>query len=552
MTRATLSRLAVACALAFSSLAATAAPDWRVVVADSDSGLVLPSLLPSATAFDLEWVSLANAGNGALGFARDAGSSNPYALWAERSGVLAPFAENMATGALGPGRAGAEAGHVFRVLYQKQDASGQAHRVFGARAGEPTQPTDAATYGVWLWNGASNTEIARLNTEGTLGPGFGPGVAFTYLGPTTTTAFPRARALPGQRVLFDATVTGSLRAVIMHEAGVGNRGCLLEDSTDPAYSPGFGSAVFYDNGGSYLIGAPVVGARGEVYVVSGVRENGTNGRGIFALCRGAPQVFARTAVTGSLGPGMSDTSFMFSEFAAVRPAHAGAFYFWGAVTSPAGSTSGGFLHADGHNTPVYLINTEGAYGPGYTGYVFNSTSAPAELAAAGRYGLLRTTIKPLAGTTSITGLWRLAPGASPEPLAIIGDTGAYAAAPGRPWRTFHRTAILDSGEVLLLAEVGNPTERGVWRLRSGAAPVRELGVGDLVKVPTSAGLAERAVTGISEFDLTSPENLGEDGWASGNGTVVVRVFVTGVPTSAQAYVRGFAGRAESLLAEGFD
>lgn len=543
--------LVLACTFALGASAAGAAPDWRVVAADTDSGLSIPPLLPSAVGFDLEWASLASGGNGALGFARNAGSAAPFSLWAERNGTLTPIAENMATGATGPGRSGGEAGHVFRTLFQKQDSSGQAHRVFGARAGEPTQPADAATYGVWMWTGSANAEIARLNTEGALGPGLGAGIVFTNLGTTTSTGYPRARALPGQRVLIDATVTGSLHAVILHQGGVGNRACLLEGSSEPAHAPGIGSAVFYDSG-SYTIDMPVVGSRGEVYVAAAFRESGTNGRGIFSLCRGAPQVQARAAVTGSLGPGMNDTSYTFSEFGAIRPAHRDAFYFWARVSSPAGSTNGGFLHADGQNAPVYLYNVEGSLGPGYSGYVFNATGAPTELAAAGRYGLLRTTIKPIAGTSSTAGVWRLMPGLPPEPIAIVGDTGSYAAAPGRPWREFHRTQVLDSGEVLIFGEVGNPNERGIWRLRPGAAPVRELGPGDLVKVPTASGVVERAVTSVTTSGLIDTNYLGEDGWASSNGDVLVRVNVQGIGTLAQLYLRGSAGVSESLLAEGFD
>ena len=144
------------------------------------------------------------------------------------------------------------------------------------------------------------------------------------------------------------------------------------------------------------------------------------------------------------------------------------------------------------------------------------------------------------------------PGLPPEPIAIVGDTGSYAAAPGRPWREFHRTQVLDSGEVLIFGEVGNPNERGIWRLRPGAAPVRELGPGDLVKVPTANGVVERAVTSVTTSGLIDQNYLGEDGWASSNGRVLVRVNVQGISSLAQLYLRGSAGVPESLLAEGFD
>ncbi|MCR6701138.1 MAG: hypothetical protein NVV68_08330 [Dokdonella sp.] len=112
--------------------------------------------------------------------------------------------------------------------------------------------------------------------------------------------------------------------------------------------------------------------------------------------------------------------------------------------------------------------------------------------------------------------------------------------------------MLDSGEVLIFGEVGNPNERGIWRLRPGAAPVRELGPGDLVKVPTATGPEDRVVTSVTTSGLIDQNYLGEDGWASSNGRVLVRVNVQGISSLAQLYLRGSAGVPESLLAEGFD
>lgn len=538
----------LACSLATASHAQPTGTAWRVVAADSNASLVLPQL-PSGVVFDVTRVRLNDAtGAVSLGLTN---TSHTARLWTERNGQLAPVMDLATAGALGPGRTGGEAGHIFRAVWFKQDGSQGGHSVFAARAGEATQPVDAATFGLWLWNGQRNTEVGRVNSPGALAPGFASDVLFTAFGNTTANTYPDAQLLANGRVLIPATVTGSRAAVTQHIPGHGNQGCALENSTDPDWSPDISADDYFFGLGSATFGTPVVGATAEVYMAADYRV-GTSGtrRGIFRICDGAPRSLARTGEQGAFGPGLSDTSATFTELDRVRPATPGEVFFWGRGNGAGGAFIGGFHHANGLNRPLWLNGTDGAYGPGYTSYSFNQTGVPI-MFAAGQYAVLNTTIRPAAGTTSIRGLWRLRPGHSPEPVAIVGDTGSFAPAPGRAWRSFELTTILDSGEILTLAEVSNPVATGVWRLRPGAAPERILAVGDLVSVPTATGVVERAITSISAsyFDDTTPLH---DSWVSRQGDVMARVNVQGITTTAQLFVRGRPGHADRMFQHAFD
>ncbi|MBX3724898.1 MAG: hypothetical protein KF823_03170 [Xanthomonadales bacterium] len=526
-------------------------PAWQVVLANSGADLVLPALLPAPASFELRQVSLGDA-DGGIGFTRWTGSSQ-QALWAQRLGTLVPYAELLATGQLGPGRTGAESGHAFRTLWWRQDAGAGPHRVFGARAGDPTQPVDAATFGIWTWNGQRNLEIARLAAAGALAPGFDPGIEFTSFGNTASAGYPNARALPDGRTLIQASVTGGWRALVAHSPGTGNRGCLLEGSSHPAWSPGIEANAFFHAGANgSLIQFPAAGSGGEVLVAAAwrVTGSGSNRFGVFRICAGPPTALALSGVSGAQGPGLADPGAVITEFGSVRAGYDGSAFFWARGTGAGGSFIGGFHHAGGLNRPLWLNGTQGDLGPGYATYSFDQGSAPI-LQAAGGVALLNTTIRPAAGTTSVRGLWRIVPGQSPQPLAIVGDTGAYSPAPGRAWRSFAHTQVLDDGTVLILAEVGNPVAVGVWRLTPGAAPVQVLAVGDPVRVPTPSGLQMRAVTGIIDTFFDTPEP-GIDGWASRQGELLVRANVEGLPGTAQVVLRGRPARGDRLFGHGFD
>lgn len=372
-------------------------------------------------------------------------------------------------------------------------------------------------------------------------------------GNTGSGNYPNARALPDGRTLLQADVTGGWKALSVHVPGVGNRGCLLEGSSHPAWSPGTEATAFFHAGANgSLIQFPVAGSRGEVLVAAAwrVSASGVNRFGVFRICDGPPSALALSGVPGALGPGLADPGAVFTEFGSVRVGDDGSAFFWARGTAAGGTFIGGFHHAGGLNRPLWLNGTQGEFGPGYATYGFDQGTAPL-LQAAGGVALLNTTIRPAAGTTSVRGLWRIVPGLSPQPLAIVGDTGAYAPAPGRSWRSFAHTQVLDDGTVLVLAEVSNPVATGVWRLAPGAAPVPVLAVGDPVRVPTATGVQQRAVTAIRDDFFDNPEP-GIDGWASRQGEVLVRANVEGLASTAQVVLRGWPARGDRLFAHDFD
>ncbi len=484
-------------------------------------------------------VSDSSAATPGFNLTRDDGRKG---LWREFAGNLQPYAETGITGAVGPGRTGGESLHVFRLL-GAFDSNDKDQRIFAARAGDPVQSIDDASYGIWTVGNTGNVEIARTGTDGALGPGIGSQWFFsTDFDFVDSVNFAHLHALPAGGVLLDSSVSpppgqpySKREALVRHTPGIGNVACAVARSTDPLLAPGVMINDYFEG-----LGRAGTSKRGEVFAIAyAVTQTPTitTRRGIWQFCEGAPQVQVLSADTGNLGPGISGSaSAVFDTFEPIiAPTGAGAFYFSAVGSNP--SFKGIFHHANGHNTPVLLNGVQGALGPGIAGFAFSQVIDFHPMSA-GRFGLVFARIQAVGGGNDRFGLWRLRPDAPPEPLLLQGDNGAYGGpVPERRWDTVVASNVFENGVVVFVASTWTPpsaTRRlSLWRMRPGELPEEILKTGDTVRFPTSAGVELRAVRGISSINLGTgsaglQNHAGDDSWVSASGSVFVEAELDGM------------------------
>ncbi len=555
------------CLLFCTSHAVASDVQWRVALSSSDPGISEPSL-PAAHSFS--HAGLADSGTGMLGFQWAPTSTlTPDGNWVERGTSFAEYAAVGVTGAQGPGRSGSESTHVFRSLYYG-DANDSGVRAFGATANDPADPASSASIGAWLWDGTKNVEIARVGASGALGPGLDSGRVYTSLHNTNDlNSNVNVLTLPNRQVLFagrigTAATLGS-DGLSIYVPGSGNHPCMLQGSSDTTLYPGLVGTTF---GGISALTA--VSPGGDVYAYAFVNPNGTVfDDGIWQFCNGAPRPAVLTQVAGKFGPGLADANAIFGTdstglSAYIAPSLPGSFYFssGGKMSAASGGASFfGLFHHDNaqqRNVPMLLQNTQGALGPQIAGYVFHMNVATYNVRAAGKYAALLTTISP-AGTPSSSnnGLWRITADGTIAPVAITGNTGACAPAPGRIWNgTYYQYAVFDNGDIVVLADTKNVASSIVatswWRLSRDAAPLEILKAGDLVIVPTPTGTITAPVTSVyAQVVLGVPPPAGRDTWFSANGNILAQVTIQGY-ASTTTLVRGLAARPNIIFANGFD
>lgn len=552
--------------LCSSHQAAASDVEWELALSSSNPGISQPQLPAS---FSLKSRNLADAGDGLLGFQLSPyGTMIPDGNWFEHGSTFTQYAALDVAGSLGPGRSGAENSHVFRQLYPG-DSIGTGERAFGAMASAPGAPSSDITQGIWLSDGTRNVEIVRSGSDGALGPGLGNGLYYRRLSNVDSPDEFDVRMLPGGRVLFAGNV-GSASSIggdglSVHDPGSGNKPCMLRGTGDSEFGPGI--AAEFHNMGAHVSVSP----RGEIFDYATVRASpasppGFHGaEGFWQFCDGSPRLAVLTGDIGEFGPGLSDHGARFGgDLNGLKtlsaPGQPGSFYFTsGGRMSDNSTFLGLFLHdkALARNVPVVLEDDAGSHGPQIPGYVFSAITSPYRVRAAGKYGVLLASIAA-AGTNSpkTYGLWRLVSGGVAEPIAIAGDTGAYAPAPGRVWTdTFVKYAVFDSGDIVTLARTrrvsDGSTAMSWWRLRRSEAPVEILKVGDLVQVTTPGGVVSKAVTAIGH-ESAAPQSQGQDTWYSANGSIIAdHVTIEGFEEVTQL-VRGIAAQTDLVFANGFD
>ncbi|HEY0230826.1 MAG TPA: hypothetical protein VGC55_06225 [Dokdonella sp.] len=509
---------ALVAALMHAPFATAQTVPWRVVA--GTDGRVATADLPAGINRTLTDYWLGDAGAGLVGF-RVSSPSTSAGYWARTPGGLKRYVQTGVGGSLGPGRSGAESNHVFLdYMARWGGAAPDGQRIFLAQAGDPALPGSAASYGVWRWDGTHNIEIARSLSDGVLGPGLGAGWVFP-----NSSGFSSGRMLRSGQALYVGTVTtptsASRDVVAKHIPGQGNVPCALEDSTDPALSPGVVAGDTFPADWNGSLNRFSVTDSGRVY---GTLSTSNSRVGIWELCNSAPRAITVDLETGARGPAIGIATAYFSDFygAPAVPGSEGTFFFFarGREASGGASFSGLFQHDGLSNRPLALAGDTGAYSPHWGNATFAGISI-ASLSAAGDYAAFEASLDTPDG--SATGLFRVRAGNPPEPVAILGVVGDYGPEPNRTWANLTASAVLGNGDIVLEATTNPGSEHALWLLQHGRLPRRLLREGDIASVPTAAGTVQAAVNGfyLPESGGGAQYSSGVDSWIGADGTILV-------------------------------
>ncbi|UXI70512.1 hypothetical protein [Tahibacter amnicola] len=494
-----------------SPLASAQAIQWRVVA--GEDGRVVANHLPAGTSRLFGDVLVGDAGGDLLGM-RVSTPESAAGYWARHQGNWTRYTQANVTGALGPGRTGAEAGHVFlTVPTGGSGASPDGQRYFLARAGEPGN-TASASYGQWRWDTSRNIEIARTLTDGILGPGLGANWVFP-----NSTSFASSIGMRNGQALLDGNVTSptgaSSHLIARHVPGEGNKPCLRSGATDALLAPGLVAGDSFNS--SWLSSDLSVSSAGRVYG----RFSATGSRaGIWEVCNGAPRAIAVDDETGARGPAIGVATAMFSsDIRTPHPGRGNTFSFFAYYRLAEGATSrfGLFWHDGVSNRPLAINDEAGTYGPHWENATWR-TFDDASLSTAGDFAAFSAGVTTSDGGNP-NGLWRVRTGGSPELVALIGLTGSYGPEPGRTWQSFGATAVLPTGEIIVEAVTDPSDQYGIWVLAPGQAPRRIFDLSVPIAVPTATGTVEAAVTSANLPNGGATFNRGIDTWIGADGTI---------------------------------
>ncbi len=510
MSKKTLLAAAVVAAFAMPALAQTV--PWRAVIG-TNSSVVVPGLPSTSRSYGD--VLLGDAGAGRVGARMTTSGIQGY--WAYRQGAWAQYMKEGVTGALGPGRSGGESTHVFLDYNSGFGAAGfDGQRVFVAKAGNQNDAVNA-TWGVWRWDQQKNIEVARVLTDGALGPGMG--TDWTYAANTSFSP----RAMNNGRVIVNATVTsptGQTNGLLMQSVpGQGNQPCMLRNSTSRDLAPNLIAGDYFDT--SWDLNSLALTPGSRVYGAF----SASSGNGIWEVCNGAPRARAATGRTDALGPdiGVATATFT-SSFTTPRPGNEGNVYFFASFRPTSGDSSrtGLFWNDSATNRPLAMNDAAGTYGPHWLDATWSSFNN-GTLMSAGEWSAFTATVRTGDGGTP-SGLWRVKAGGSPELVALFDLPGSYGPEAGRTWRSFYASAILSNGDILVSAYTNPNNEYALWLLKRGAPPRRILVAGQSVSIPTASGIVADTATSFS-FDDSGPALYGggSDSWIGADGSVLVQV-----------------------------
>ncbi len=503
--------LAISLVLAAPCALAQTVP-WRAVIG-TNSSVVVPGLPSVARSYGD--VVLSDAGGGRVGVRMS--SSNYAGYWAYKQGAWAQYMKEGVTGALGPGRSGGEAAHVFLDYSSGFGAAGfDGQRVFVAKAGNPADSVNA-TWGVWRWDQQKNVEIARVLTDGTLGPGMG--LDWTYAAGVSF----GVRAMSGGRALVNADVTSPTnqvnRLLVQSLPGAANQPCMLRNSTSRDLAPNLVAGDTFDTAWDFNALAVTPGNR--VYGAF----SASSGDGIWEVCNGAPRARAATGRTDALGPDIGVATAQFtSSFTTPRPGDEGNVYFFANFRPTSGDSSraGLFWNDGASNRPLAMNDASGSWGPHWLDATWSSFDT-SSLMSAGEWSAFTATVHTGDGGTP-SGLWRVKAGGAPELVALFDLPGSYGPESGRTWSSFYARAVLSNGDIIVSAYTNPNNEYALWLLKRGTAPRRILAAGQSVSIPTSSGIVADTVNSFS-FDASGPAlyGAGVDSWAGADGSVLVEV-----------------------------
>lgn len=515
--------------LAAAMVAVLAAPSflvaqevpWRAVIGAS-SAITVPGLPGSSRSFTDG--AIADVGKGYAGV-RMTGPATAEGYWALRPGGWVQYVRNGVTGsAMGPGRTGAEAGHVFQTYVSDQGYAGaDGQRAYTARAGLPDDTVNA-TWGVWRWDTSRNIEIARALTDGALGPNLGSGWVFE-----NNSGFVTPRAMNGGQVLLNADVTSptglTRRYLGKAVPGQGVVPCALRNSTDPSLAPGIVAGDSFDTTWGVAANLSVSADTNRVYLTTSTNQ----GRdGIWEVCNGAPRAIVVDNEIGARGPDVGIATATFIDFDQAYPGNGDHVYFFADYRASSNDSSqvGLFWHDGATNRPLATNDTNNVHGPGWQDAIWSSFSR-SSLTSAGEWTAFQASIRVPADGATPSGLWRVQEGGTPELVALLGIGGTYGPEANRTWDYFYGNAVLANGDIIVDARTQPGSEYALWLLKRGAAPRRILKVGQNVSVPTSTGPQQAAVTSYDIDSGAFPYSRGNDGWIGADSSMLIRAGLNG-------------------------
>lgn len=505
---------------------------WRVAAAESSSG-IRPAGFPA----DVSGYASQQLGASGLMSLRLTAPSAASTLWTQTpDGSLRPVARPTTADALGPGRSGAEAGHVFSTIWHEDYSVAAPFNLFAATAGPVGGGTTSFTVGLWLNDGTRNLEIARGGVDGVLGPNLGPEITLVSTTGSGNLALGRIQILPGNAFALGArldTPAGRRDGVLLRPFNGVFSACALQGSAEPALRPnvsGIEADQFRELNGL------AQGAGGELYTfgTASLLVLSPINAGIWRVCEGNPAGRALTRRRDTLGPGIagSPRAEFLSFTSSLSPLGSGALLYAARARLDAEVSTSPLLDAvfynDGSgNRPLVAQAETGSRGPGIANHTYSGfTSFRGERVAA-----LLADVRETGSTVDQRGLWRLAPDRPAEPVALAGASGTLAPAPGDVWLSFDDALALANGDLITVAtsRPNGVNTRAVWRFRPGRAPQRLLGPGDPVSYRDNAGVERTGL--IDRIDALNGSQLpgyaGDEGWINTEGDALVEGRIQG-------------------------
>lgn len=551
------SLLGLALVLLSTANASDRSATWRVAAAESSSG-IRPADFPA----DVTGFASQQLGASGLMSLRLSTPSSASTLWTQTpDGSLRPIARPDTAEILGPARSGAEAGHVFSILWHEDYSVVAPFNLFAATAGPAGGGTTNFTVGLWLNDGIRNLEIARGGVDGVLGPNLGPNIRLVSTTGSGNRALGRIQILPGHAFALGAqldTPAGRRDVVLRRPFDGSFSACALQGSAEPALRPnvsGIEADQFRELNGL------AQGAGGELYTygTASLLVLSPINAGIWRVCHGNPAGRALIRRRDALGPGIagSPRAEFLSFTSSLSPLGGGALLYAARARLDAEvSTSPLFdavFYSDGSgNRPLVAQAETGSRGPGIAHHTYSGfVSFRGERVAA-----LLADVRETGTTVDKHGLWRLAPDRPAEPVALAGASGALAPAAGDVWLGFDDAVALANGDLITVAtsRPNGVNTRAVWRFRPGRVPQRLLGPGDPVRYRDSNGVERVGL--IDRIDALNGSQLpgyaGDEGWINAEGHVLVEGRIQGNAATLVFQAETALLDRDLLLRDGFE
>lgn len=468
--------------------------------------------------------------------------------WLSINSVLRPVARKLSPGALGPNGVGAEANHQFFATPQFADAGPNNSVSYMATAGDPSG--SAFTTGFWRWQNAQNQELARWDSDGSLGPGIGAGWRFRTSDANNRFLNTGTNGVAlAQLVTSPAPENATRSALVMLRPG-GNLPCMLERDTG-ALGPNVGV------GSSFIFGLYAAVRHGDQYFVNATSASPLR-EGIWEVCNGAPRPVAVAGFIGPpLGPNLTLPQVRFNTIRVNPKPHAGSsqVFIAGYFSDTTFSRGGLWRHQNGVNQLLAQTADSGSnLGPNYQGGTFEFfDTLNSDFDSADGHIAFETFART--GTNvQVRGLWRIRPGGSPEPFALESQPGFVSPGLNQTFTSINRWKLFANGDVIAECEVsGGPS--GLYLFKVGRAPLLILAAGQTIPLRIGSNIVGALVQSFSPVQGSAgaaASGNGVDSWASTDGGVLVAASISSGGNTSAILMRLQAIDLTRYFSDGFE